>query len=295
MTVFCDYLTVTCHPDESFVECVSDWLTAVFPIAFQGEDLTVFRVGRGKIDVDSSARFFHRVSCSGAALSELRSIGDYGDLLSLLGSFPHRVTRLDAALDVLTDAPVILRGLEARYPSDRVCLTRKALKVTRMYTTRSDGLLSGTWYAGHKSRARVTARVYDKQLEAYEKRGEIIPPTTRYELTFGRDHGCTLKDAFMPRSLFYEYSSPALVDRPDDHSTWSPHNADGWESDPVDRDFTYEMFLRRVENSPELAALERMAVSLGPVGVDLYLASLRRRLSRQGVGSELQQTERSEA
>ena len=295
MIVFCDYLTVTCHPEQSFIELVSDWLTPVFPIAFQGEDLTVFRVGRGKIDVDSSARLFHRVSCSGSSLSELRSTGEYGGFLSLLGSVPHRVTRLDAAIDVLSDAPAILRALESRYPSDKVCLTRKALKVTRMYTTRSDGHLSGTWYAGHKSRARVTARVYDKQLEAYERHGEIIPPTTRYELTFGRDHGCTLKDAFMPRSLFYEYASPALVERPGDHRSWSPHNTDGWDSDPVDRELTYEMFLRRVENSPELAALERMAASLGPVGVDLYLASLRRRLSHLDVGSELQQSERSEA
>jgi len=278
MSIFCDYLTVTCHPDSSFVPALSEWLTGGYPVRFSQDGVTVWNVGSGKIDIceDLSGRF-HKAGASGRALHELRRLGEFDDYLSFLGSVPHRVTRLDAALDVDVDAPVILRQLERRYPDDLVCLTRKSVKVTRMYSTRSDGQLSGTWYVGHKSRARVTARVYDKTLETFEREGAVIPPTTRYELTFGRDHGCTLRDAYMPKSLFYEYASPKLVDRPPDHVAWVPQG-DGWESDPVDREITFEVFLRRVENSPELVALERMASALGPEGVELYLSTVRRRM-----------------
>ena len=277
MSVFCDWLDVTCSPEASFLDELTEWVTGGWPVAFADviAGRTLFSVGEGKLLLERKPRF-HRASASGSVLSALRALGEYGDYLTILSSVPHSVTRLDAALDVAVDAPTILRGLERRHSADQVQITRKTLRVTRLYSKRSDGQLTGTWYAGHRSKARITARVYDKQAEALDRRCETLPPTTRYELTFRKDVGCTLRDAYMPASLFYEYSGE-LIDRDPSVPSWTPHG-DGWVSSPVDTDLTFEKYRRRVESSPELEALGALAAQFGPGGVELAVRVYREKL-----------------
>ena len=152
------------------------------------------------------------------------------------------------------------------------------MQIKRFYSTRSDGQLTGTWYVGHRSRARVTARVYDKQAEALDVRGQLIEPTTRYELTFKRDIGCTLRDAHMPSSLFYEYASPTLLDRPDGIPDWKSHG-EGWDAEPAVHPLTFERFRKRVEESPEIEALADMAEELGPGATQLLIGILEKRMN----------------
>lgn len=279
--VFCDWLDVTCSPDDSFISRLHDFLDSLgCPVAFTDNDRTVVEVGSGKLILDEKKRF-HRASASGMALSHLRIAGAFEQYLSLLSEVPHNVTRLDAALDVGTDAPSILRSLEARYPTDFVSLSRKSLRVTRFYSARtSDGQLTGTWYVGHRSRGRVTARVYDKQAEILHNQGIESSPRTRYELTFRKDLGCTLRDAFMPASLFYQYASPTLLDAPEGVPDWEPNASFEWKSSPSDL-LPFELFARRVETSPELARLAELSARFGETGRSTLLRVFTEQLDRE--------------
>ena len=286
--VFCDYLSVTCHPEASFYDDLYVWCVAEWPVRFDVDGVVGFDVGsHGLVSLAKDRNHkFHRSSASGDALRRMREIGAFGDYLSLLSAVPHKVTRLDAALDVPVDFPVIYGALMARYPDDRVALTRKQMVVTHDVSARlSDGVRTGTWYVGKKSKARVTAAVYDKQEEAFAKRGEILPPTTRYEMRFSKDLGCTLRDAYMPKSLFYEFASPAILDRPDQVPSWTPHG-ESWQGEPVEPKLTYTQLLNRIDNSPELLALQRMAVDLGEPGIELLLNRIGRSLRGQLSKSE---------
>lgn len=269
--VFCDWLDVTYRPEHSPVDSVRLWLDGLLcPVRYSDDWSTLVDVGAGVLAIQTKPRF-HRVSASGAVLAHLRSLGLFETYLDILGSSAHRVTRLDAARDYYTDAPPFLRALESRYPDDRVHLQRKSLTVTRLYSARaSDGAQTGTWYVGHRSNARVTCRVYDKQAEVLFRQGLTVPPTTRVEFTFRKDHGCTLRDAAMPYSLYHEYSAPGIVPKPSDALPWEPHG-EGWESRPVDTTLPYQVFRRRVELSPELQRLAELAATFGPEGRDHLL------------------------
>jgi hypothetical protein len=277
-SVFCDWLDVTYSPESSPISDVHLFLdTLLCPVRYSDNEQTIIDVGNGVLVMQLKKRF-HRFSASGAALAHLRKLLEFEPFLSILASCPHKVTRLDAALDIPIDAPKILRFLESKFPKDEVNLQRKSLRVTRMYSARaSDGSQTGTWYAGHRSSARVTARVYDKQAESLDKRGEVILPLTRVELTFRKDHGCTLRDAAMPYSLFHSFAAPLLQNPPSDVPEWVP-NGDPWVSPPVRPKLPYELFKRRLETSPELDRLIELASGFGESGEALILRAFSDRL-----------------
>lgn len=276
--VFCDYLDVTCKPDSSFVSELTAWLQSRYPIIFSDSGDSLYKIGLGKLKLEQK-NLFHRASASGGVLEQFREDGVFYDYLSLLASVPHKVTRLDAALDVLVDTPKILRSLENKYSDDKVSLSRKSLKVTRMYSCReSDNQLTGTWYVGHRSKARVTARVYDKQAHLLSLYSLDIGSRTRYELTFRKDLGCTLRDAAMPHSLFYHYASPALLEKPPGIAEWEPHG-EGWEASPVDTSVDWVKFWSRFDASPEMDVLCRLAASFGDEGVEMAIKRIRARIA----------------
>lgn len=285
--VFCDYLDATCHPDASFLPELSKFLAYHFyPVAFTntgrgGSQVTGYRVGTGVLTLEAS-KTFHRASASGSCIRVFEDAGVFRDYVNVLGSVPHNVTRLDAAVDLHTDAPPFLRRLESLYPDDYFSFGRKRLRITRLYSARSsDGALTGTWYIGHRSSARVTARVYDKQHEASEKRGDQLPPTTRIELTFRKDYNCSLYDVLMPESLFYSHASPALVSKPDGVNIvdWAPKGLVPWVSTPKDYSMTIERFDVRVSNSPELLKLAELASQFGDSGKAVILRHFERMLN----------------
>lgn len=291
---FADWLDVTCPPDSSFADDVHLFFDRLLcPVRFSDPDRVGIDVGDGLLVIERKARF-HRVSLSGSGLAYLRENSCLQEYLSVLGGYPHKVTRLDLAVDLLCDAPPILRGLEDRYPNDLVPLSRKNSRVTRMYSARpSDGAQTGTWYVGHRSSARVTARVYDKQAEVFSRTGELVPPRTRFELTFRKDQGCTLRDVAMPQSLYYQYASPALLSAPEGVSAWSPH-AEGWAGEKMPVRLPYEVFKRRVENSPELLRLAELASQFGDEGAALILRTFNDRLTsaiRDSHSSEMEPTQ----
>lgn len=269
--VFCDWLDVTFSPNDSPMDDIECWLakhggSVAFSDVSRGS--VRYNYGGGSLVLESKGRF-HRVSASGSVLSELRSKGLYRDYINLLGSCPHKVTRLDAAVDISSDAPPILSELMSRYPDGLFNFGRKAIKMTSVLEVRPDGLSSGSVYMGQRSKARVMARIYDKQLQMLSVKGTIIEPCTRVELTFSKDYKQTLYDALMPESIFYAHSGDILTCPAPKHDNWDScrYGRDDWVSMPVDTSFTLDDLSRRAEFSPDLLKLAELASSFGEVGI----------------------------
>jgi len=276
-SVICDWLDVTCSPESSFVDALDNWLCGNgVAVRFRDPSSCTYTLdaghGAGTLRIDTKFNF-HRASASGAFLSALRVAGLFRDFVNVLGLVPHKVTRLDAALDVAIDAPVILSALCSSYEGS-FKFGRKSLRTKTIFETReSDGVLTGTWYAGHMSKARVSGRVYDKQQERLNY-GKVIPPLTRYELTFRKDYGCSLWDALMPKSIFYTHSS-GLVEPPEGgFDAWSSRGLVPWVSEPVDTDLTLDKFSKALEHSAEFRYLAEKASRFGPEGKALVMARI---------------------
>lgn len=270
---FCDWLDVTFSPEDAPDLAVHDLLMAAcaWPLA-----PGLYRLGdRGTVKVQPGKRFV-RVSASGSALRYLEGVGRFVDFLCLLGSQPHRVTRVDAAMDTDEEGPEAVERYRALYPQT-VQLSHKPIKVSCMLSHDAFGRETGTWYAGHRSAAKVTARVYDKAHQMMERYGELHGPWTRYEVTARGDVGPTLRDAYDPEALFWHYASPALLERPEGAPEWRPGAGEGWVSSW--KPPTPAAILKdRVGASPELGVLIELADKAGPRGRDYLLSLLRRRI-----------------
>lgn len=226
-----------------------------------------------------------RISTSGQILSLLRDIGQFDNFLALLSTAPYRVTRLDAAYDVPTDAALRIADILRRFPREMSLNRQRPLRVHSLLSARLDGLPSGTVYFGHRSDARVTARVYDKALEQFEKRNLVIPPTTRYELTFKRGHA-SLRDAHDPTAIFWAHIG-SLLTPPSGVPEWLPSDSLGWEyvrPSPL----PFERLKRRVESSDEIRILMAFADELGPHGRNTLVHMLLQRLEVEHKGQHYQ-------
>jgi hypothetical protein len=274
--VICDYLSVTYSPELHPVRRVELFLLSLGAQVQYDKDARgvvrkwLYRLGDGGTVTVGGMYGTMRISASGAALAAMRDAGAFEDYLWLLGECPYRVTLLDAALDVETDAPPVLKALQRRYKGKLVYLGRKGLEWTVLMSERpSDGVMTGTFYVGRKTTARATAKVYDKQEEARVRHAKIIAPRLRYEVSVKKDYGATLADAGRPERLFWHVAAPALLPRPADVDGWSPDWAgelEGWragsrpELDPVD------VLSRRLSRSPELELLTSIADDMGEGG-----------------------------
>lgn len=264
--VFCDWLDVTTSPDREH-----DLRAALGPLicASFGSKLSddLYELGSGKIKMTTKRGVF-RVSVSGACIRALETQGYWETFLAELGDGPHRVTRLDAAVDLPVDGARAIALLLAAYPQGRVRLSQRPTKVTELLETRSDGLKSGTWYVGHRSNAEITCRVYDKALQLLNTRGDDVPPRTRAELTVRK--GCTLRDAFQPDRVFWHYMAPAIFERPSDVPEWSSGWAEGWTMERIEL-LPAQRLKALIERSPDLAAIIELADSVGPMGRTMAL------------------------
>lgn len=279
----CDWLDVTYGPTDCPYPDLNLFLLGLEFTATRdraGGVLYAPPIGRGVIKVLHSSRFA-KISFSGGVCAYLRSICQFEPALGVLCSSPHKVTRLDAAMDYPVDAADVICHLLRRYPSGEVSLMRKTMALTRFTSVRTDGRESGTLYVGYRSAARFTARVYDKSLEALEKRAELLPATTRFEVTARKDAGATLRDAALPNSLFWHIAAPALLNRPEGIPVWSPNTDFHWSS--TKREFDPAMVLqRRIDASAEIDSLISVADALGDSGRKYLLHLLSKRVMSSG-------------
>ena len=282
--IICDWLDVTYSPDCAPWPTINRiLLDAGFDAESSDQTSFSYRLGRGFVKFGPS-RGSLRASFSGAACAALRDHGTWDDLLSELSSVPHRVTRVDAALDLSIDGANMVDLMRQRYPSGQVNLSRKAIATSVVLAVRpSDGRETGTWYAGRHQKARFTARVYDKAWQLLQKFGEVIPPRTRVEVTAsGGDSGATLRDAAEPAALFWHLASPALLDAPEGCPVWTPNRDLGWVA-PAKTFDPAALLKRRVESCALLDALALLADDLGPSGRDYLLTLLEKRVHAASV------------
>lgn len=281
LPIICDWLDVTFAP----TDCPSPELNllllgAGFSVARTKGGFRLYLPPgglRGALTIEERSKW-SRVSASGGVCSALRSLGVWEEYLSVLGSSPHKVSRIDAALDLPLDAADVIVSLGKRHPDGRVNLSRKAMPVTRLLSVRDDGRESGTYYVGRDAKAaRFTARVYDKSLQMLERFGELLPTTTRFEVTACKDSGATLRDAALPVAIFWHIAAPALLTRPEGVPMWVPNQELGWAAQPPSFN-PAETLQRRVESSAELEAFLQVADAMGPSGRTYLLHLLQRRL-----------------
>lgn len=297
-----DWLDVTYSPDDNPSDQLNDFILShdLIPedglppsqLRYRFFDAAALTADYGCLDISTKYRAY-RVSASGSFLAGLRSRGLFNEYLTILASYPYRVTRLDAALDRQVDAASVLADLDLRYPRE-VSLSRlRPLRTAMITTRRVDGLRSGTWYAGHRSRARVTARVYDKTLEIFERSGvDVGHKFTRYELTF-REGTANLNDAYAPSGIFWAHAG-ALLTVPADVPAWNVSEVPAWVSERSEV-LPYEALLRRVSNSSELDAFQRLADQLGPEGRNTLMHMLAKRFGIDVKGQYFSRSARSVA
>ena len=279
-SIFCDWLDVTAPPSEEqrLRSTVGPMICAA---GGSKRDEDVYEIN-GSIVKLMAKRGWFRLSFSGASIRMLEGTGYWEGILAEIGIGPHRVTRLDAAQDLALDGADAIAALESSYPRGEVRLSQRPIKVTEMLCTRPDGRRTGTWYAGHRSGAEVTCRVYDKAQQLLDTRGESVPPRTRAELTVRKGVGPTLRDAVQPERIFWHYMAPAILQRPSDVPEWSSGWAEGWTMERIEL-LPYQSLKRRIETSPELAALIELADSMGPSGRQMALRLIEKRF-RQAEG-----------
>lgn len=278
--IFCDWLDVTFAPsDAPYPELNALLLGLDFEVLDTADRCRVlYRPpggSRGLVEIRQS-KLWDRVSLSGAACARLRDVGAWGEVLGLLGDQPHKVTRLDAAMDISMDGADLVDRMHQLYPS-AVNLGRKSLKTSVFLAGRPDGRQTGTWYAGHRSSARLTARVYDKAWEVLCKQGLEILPLARVEITARKDYGATLRDAYSPAGIFWEGASPAILKPPEIIPMRGDPVDTSWRSPPRQFD-PAGLLSRRIENLAELDRLVTVADGMGPHGRAYLLRLLRRRL-----------------
>jgi hypothetical protein len=280
--VFCDWLDVTFAPTDAPYPAINRLLMAAGFDCDAGSrpGSYVYRhdSAPGGTLVYQPMRQSIRFSASGSICALMRSLGIWGDYLSELSSSPHSVTRLDAAIDLAMDGADLVDSMRRKHVSGSVSLSRKSVATSTVLGTRPDGRETGTWYAGKLTKARFTARVYDKAWERLCRASIVVPPCARVEVTAkGGDSGATLRDAEQPAGLFWHIAAPALLKLPEGAPVWTPNRDLGWVSKP--RAFDPAAVLRRrVESAALLDALALLSDDLGPQGRSYLLHLIEKRL-----------------
>lgn len=215
-------------------------------------------------------------SFMGAAISEVRDIGALGELLSIIGAYPHQVTRLDATLDLPSDAAPVLARVYRKARGGDIRLGRKSLAARAIIKTLRPALYdpevqTGSVYLGRRGDARILL-VYDKRNERLD-RGYVDPgPVTRYELRLDKRTGVTLRDVQDPGPVFWSVLGGQVLPMPDDVPSWEPYG-EALDLPQRERLPVAERLERACERSAALGALCELALGLGD---DVGLAALQR-------------------
>jgi hypothetical protein len=273
-SVFCDFLSLTFNPDHFDLSSIKLLLVGCgYEIDDANEKIIKFIRPddplSGLIRVES--KFNHvRISVSGKALSYLRKLGQYNNLLIHFSEFPHNITRLDATMDVPRDFPKVCRSISRYYPDDRIGLSRKTTKIKYNLTKRDDGQRSGSIYFGN-IRDQLQIIIYDKTLEMFENLSIVIPTTTRYEMRFKSSFNLTLRDASDPTELFWAHSGNILLKKPSGVAQRSPTgDSDHWKRTTIPS-LPFSKLSSYIEHSTAIPALKVLADSLGVNGRDIAL------------------------
>jgi hypothetical protein len=231
------------------------------------------------------------LEASGQALAALRAASVFGDYLSALGALPHRVSRLDAALDIPIRSAPELHRIYGLGKAGQISLSRKRLQPTEVGQWFSPALYpgepldTGSVYLPKKSEGtkRQYATVYDKRQERLAKSYPDPGPLLRLEAVAARGKGATLGDAWDPTGIFWDIIAPDIWPCPPGTPAWAS-GAHPWEGEGL---------------VPTSAAVRLDRYLEGPAGAELVrlagfpggLSAIRSWLARVEVGQRLKSGE----
>lgn len=279
--VFCDYLSVTMPKDEWFhaKQEIEPILDEILCVKMQDDKAGAYYKGEecGKLQAGFRAGVVW-VQASGGLLASLRAAHLLNNYLMVFGVRPHRVTRLDATVDLPHDTPPEIERLYGACVAGQVCLTRKRIDPKQVEKWIGPSLYggedTGTIYMGSKA-AEVRPLVYDKRQERIKHTGQDIGYSlTRYECRISGKMGPSLRDAVQPASIFFHYMSPSILTRPTEVTEWKPYLG-GYEM-PKQQILPYESLKRRIETSHDLVRLVQLAQECGPSGIELLISQIRK-------------------
>lgn len=205
------------------------------------------------------------VSASGAVLRALRERSLFGEYLSVLGSFPHRITMLHATADFLcSDVPAAVQAVKHSAYLGDLALTRKKIQPNQcqhVFSMDVDGKETGTIYLGQKANADVWAKVYDKRHERLS-RGFADPGSlARVEVACMSAVGATLRDVADPTDIFYHHAGRTLVEAPPEFSGWVAHG-EGYVLGERPERSLFERFEWLISGSLDIRRAAEMALAL---------------------------------
>lgn len=289
-TVFCDWLDVTYSPEAFDYDAFYQAFTAIYPAVTEGHSRNdgthVIVVGCGSLHL-SFKKTFIRVSASGGVLGALRSSRCYMEFLTLLTDWPHRVTRIDVSMDRAVSGSHVITRLGKKY-RDGLTLGQRPLKTTQLLAVDDRNRTTGSFYAGYRSKATRTVKVYDKRWEVLSKHDYPIADRTRYEFTMRGGKSSTnaqpsLRDAACPDSLFWDMAV-ALLKPPKDVSPWVDTSMAPWVYERVDNSTIWEKFCGLLETSPDMRRLNKYAHELGEPAVKMLVSKITTGVSQSGGG-----------
>lgn len=279
MNPFCDFLGVTVPAevwDELRLDVSAELDSVGMSVEVDEPRLVLWRSpdSYGTVKASKVGKVW-ALGMSGSVCTGLRLIGRFNAYLAAIGTRPHRVTRLDASVDLPLDAAPIVSEVTRAGRAGELSLTRKTIRpgdVTTFTGVRSDGAVTGTAYLGPR-RGDARMVVYDKQHERQSRKLPDTGPMTRYELRLRAQAGITLRDAAEPASVFWHYASPDFLQGPLDAPEWVPFGT-GYTLEPSEPLLPAQRLLRRIEASADLAALIALADTCGPYGFSLLVSRM---------------------
>lgn len=275
MTPFCDRLTVSVPASHN--AALAD-VAREFGIALDGVPVDpdgLWRLpGGGTLYYQSRAKFAS-LEASGRALASLRAGFLFGDYLSSLGALPHRVTRLDATLDIPVRSAPELHRVYQLGKAGVLRQGRKAIKGVEVVKYLSAALYpgedldTGSVYVPMRKFGpkRQYLTLYDKRQErlakGYDDPGDLL----RIEASAARQKGATLSDAYRPESIFWDMVPPEVWAPPSSGvSPWTPSD-EAWSGGKVQPLNSRDRLLRYLSSAAgrELVRLADFPGGLGCV------------------------------
>ncbi|MHB1204808.1 MAG: replication initiation factor domain-containing protein [Rhodospirillaceae bacterium] len=225
-----DYLNITVPLGESagLDAEILQALRPVFPYPMKGttdiHEIGEYDRQRGTLKM-APLRPVYVVSLSGLALRFIRGTGCFPAFLHVLNKRSHRVSRLDAALDIRgLDGPPFIAGLHRKLLKKGIRIGQRAAPMQVHFGHDKRKAWTGSLYIGGKA-GRVRVIVYDKRHEQ-ESRGYSDPgPWVRVELRFrGGDQGVavSLPDLADPTALFWAHLPEGIIETPPGVPEWTP-------------------------------------------------------------------------
>lgn len=285
-TVFCDYLSLTYHPDKSPLDELFGLLVSPdygYTATTKNKRITLFSVPddilKGTISFESRSNF-HSVIFKGLALKSLRELGLFDNLLFPLGDYPYSITRADFAIDVAREYRLCKRSIKRKFP-EQVCFNGRLIQKIEYRDTIFLGQPSGTVYIG-SARQPVGLTVYDKRAQLSAVYGlDVKSVVTRYEVKLTKRVGVTLRDVCSPDAIFYGHTEVYGLKRPTGVPEWSQYGDELRPSLPkLEPKLPAQKLSDLIEYTPYMDHLVKVADDIGPNGRKYLLSLLRSAIER---------------